>query len=478
MKQRPIKIWRKEELDSKSVSFCGAKWYHVTLQLWKGATMSCHHNPAHLIDLSEVQLNPAALHNTKLKKQERAMMQRGERPLNCQYCWAVEGVDHNINSDRVYSSKNIYDSRPDKDILSDAFHGDANADYIPDYIEIAFERTCQMACSYCSPHQSTSWARDIRSKGSYINLKTEGRNLYNTTADETQMFDYNDDNPYIEAFFKWWETDLHRTTTSLAITGGEPVMSGHLWRFLDWCAENIKEHRLYSINITTNLSYDDKTLDKLISYMKRVPVEFKLCTSVENLNNKAEYVRGGLNWNQFERNINRLYESGAVTNIWLMSTINSPGIEGFREYLNWAHELRKRTDRDDPIHGKFFQSYIIYVRFPTFQNIVVLPMELRLKYSQEIDEFLTNPEVEQYWETADIDLLTKLSTYLQEVQAPHREADDGAKFDNSQWDNTSKTFELDLLKKDFKSFYTQYDQRNNRDFVQAFPNLADWYNNL
>lgn len=478
MKDRPIKLWRKEELDSKSASFCGAKWYHVTLQLWKGSTMSCHHNPAHHIDLEAVKINPRALHNTPLKKKERAMMQRGEKPLNCQYCWAAENVDPEFNSDRIYSSKLIYDCNMGKDILSEAFNGDPEADYIPDYVEVAFERTCQMACSYCSPHQSTSWARDIRTKGSYINLKTEGRNLYSTTADETQLFSYNDENPYIEAFFKWWETDLHKTTTSIAITGGEPVMSGHLWRFLDWCAENIKEHRLISINMTTNLSYDDETLDKLIYYMKKVPVDFKLCTSVENLGDKAEYVRGGLNWTQFERNIQRLYESGAVTNIWLMSTINVPGIEGFREYLDWAHQLRKQTYDPNSKHGHFFQSYIIYVRFPTFQNVIVLPDELKQKYSNEIKEFLSNPEVKKYWVKSDIELLEKLIVYLNEVEVPHRESDDGVKFDTSNWDDQHKVFELDLLRKDFKNFYQQYDARNNRSFTQTFLSLAEWYNTL
>jgi molybdenum cofactor biosynthesis enzyme MoaA len=32
-------------------------------------------------------------------------------------------------------------------------------------------------------------------------------------------------NPYVEAFFKWWESDLHKTLEELRITGGEPMMS-------------------------------------------------------------------------------------------------------------------------------------------------------------------------------------------------------------------------------------------------------------
>ena len=27
--------------------------------------------------------------------------------------------------------------------------------------------------------------------------------------------------PYVEAFFKWWESDLHKTLRQLRVTGGE-----------------------------------------------------------------------------------------------------------------------------------------------------------------------------------------------------------------------------------------------------------------
>jgi len=34
------------------------------------------------------------------------------------------------------------------------------------------------------------------------------------------------------------------------------------------------------------------------------------------------------------------------------------------------------------------------------------------------------------------------------------------------------------LQADFKSFFTQFDQRRDKDFTTTFPNLSDWYNNL
>ena len=42
------------------------------------------------------------------------------------------------------------------------------------------------------------------------------------------------------------------------------------------------------------------------------------------------------------------------------------------------------------------------------------------------------------------------------------------------------TTELDkeLQFHDFKSFYTQYDVRRNKNFVETFPDLKEWYESL
>ena len=75
--------YKQRVLDSKSDSFCGAKWYNATIWLGSGMTTSCHHPLPHKVSVEEVRANPAALHNTPKKKQERIMMQRGEKPSGC-----------------------------------------------------------------------------------------------------------------------------------------------------------------------------------------------------------------------------------------------------------------------------------------------------------------------------------------------------------------------------------------------------------
>ena len=67
--------FKKQILDTKSASFCAAKWYNATIWLGSGQTTSCHHPPAHAIDVDDIKRNPSALHNTQRKKADRELLQ-------------------------------------------------------------------------------------------------------------------------------------------------------------------------------------------------------------------------------------------------------------------------------------------------------------------------------------------------------------------------------------------------------------------
>src|SRR6056300_2121617 len=73
----------KEKLLSISPTMCLAKWNQVSLHLPTGLTNSCYHPPLHKMDAEQVKHNPAALHNTAEKLQQRDQMLKGERPDGC-----------------------------------------------------------------------------------------------------------------------------------------------------------------------------------------------------------------------------------------------------------------------------------------------------------------------------------------------------------------------------------------------------------
>ena len=68
---------------------------------------------------------------------------------------------------------------------------------------------------------------------------------------------------------------------------------------------------------------------------------------------------------------------------------------------------------------------------------------------------------QEYLHEHEINHTNRLINYLDQVKIPHSEA-----------------FDMPKLLNDFSQFYSQYDQRRNKNFVSVFPNLKEWYDSL
>jgi organic radical activating enzyme len=438
--------FKQQVLDSKSASFCAAKWYNATIWLGSGMTTSCHHPPAHLVDLNEVQKNPKLLHNTAQKKDDRRKMLTGERPTGCEYCWKIEDMGRDAISDRVYKSK-IYPI----EALDQAFATSVEADVDLRTLEIAFDRTCQFACSYCNPAFSSTWVRDIERNGPYTALVSDGRNHFTHSHSSAQLYRFGETNPYAEAFFKWWETDLHLTLEELRITGGEPLMSGETWKLLDWFKAN-KGKSQTRLAINSNLGRE-VDVDRLLDSIQGLEVD--IYTSNESVGLQAEYIRDGLDWSAWVDNINKIMTSGRVRRVHVMNTINALCLDSLPEFLDLICWFKT-------VHGTDQISFTLNIlRFPSFQSPLVLSDELRTHYQNRLVNFSIRMKNSGMLEEHEHNHIQRLIDYLDVVKTPHSEA-----------------FEMPKLLNDFKQFYTQYDQRRGKDFVATFPHLKEWYNGL
>jgi organic radical activating enzyme len=438
--------YRQQVLDPISASFCAAKWYNATIWLGSGMTTSCHHPPAHLVDKDKVRANPGLLHNTAQKKADRAQMLAGDRPAGCEYCWKIEDMGRDAVSDRVYKSK-IY---PIEDINA-ARNTPWDQDVNLRTLEIAFDRTCQLACSYCNPAFSSSWVRDIKKYGAYTGLVSDGRNHFTHTHDSSQLYTVAENNPYVDAFFAWWETDLHRSLQELRITGGEPLMSAHTWRLIDWFKSNAgKSSTRLAINSNLGPNTD---IPRLIAATKDMSID--LYTSSESTGSAAEYIRSGLDYAEWQHNVETLLESRQFRGIHVMNTINALCLTTLADFLEYIVTLKKK-------HGRDAISYTLNIlRFPSFQSATVLSDDLRTQYRSALVDFLARHQCASYLHEHEINHVLRLIDYLDVVKTPHEGAAD-----------------VDTLRKDFKSFYTQYDQRRGLNFESTFPELVSWWRTL
>lgn len=436
--------YKQSVLDPLSRSFCAAKWYNATIWLGSGMTTSCHHPPAHLVDIDKVQTNPKLLHNTDQKKHDRELMLKGERPAGCEYCWKIEDMGVDAISDRVYKSK-IYPIQA----LNDAYNTPAEHDVALRTLEIAFDRTCQFACSYCNPAFSSTWVKDIRNNGPYTNLVSDGRNHFTHTHESSQLYRYGETNPYVEAFFQWWDSELHSTLQELRITGGEPLMSAHTWKLIDWFKEN-KGKSSVRLAINSNLG-PEVDIPRLLESITGLNVE--IYTSMEATGAQAEYIRDGLDYGVWRSNVLKLLDAGIV--VHCMCTINALCLDSLPAHLNQLVAWKKK-------YGKEKINFTLNIlRFPSFQSPLVLSDSLREQFKAGLVQWLVDHRGYNYLHEHEINHTARLIDYLDIVKTPHSDA-----------------FDMPKLLNDFREFHKQYDQRRNKDFAQTFPALREWHNTL
>jgi organic radical activating enzyme len=439
--------YKERIIDPISKSFCAAKWYNATIWLGHGQTTSCHHPPAHWIPTDELMINPTAIHNTKHKKLMRKMMQEGERPQECEYCWKVEDIGRNNISDRVYKTQ-IFSDEDINACATTPWYQDVTLRTL----EIAFDRACNFACSYCNPAFSSTWVKDIKDNGPYLNIKSDGRGHFVDTAPwAARKTKHEEDNPYIVAFWEWWDSGLSDSLEEIRITGGEPLMHKSLWKLFDWFRDNPTSTMRFAIN-SNLVPENERMFQKLIDASFDIQ-NFEIYTSAECYAAQNEYTRDGFDYKIWRSNIVRLLEESNVKELHCMMTINSLCLESITEFMDDMLELRKEYGFRAPT------MTLNILRFPSFQSAAILPVELKTKFKQKLESWLSlRSDVLTKSEIAHVQ---RLIDYLDAVKTPHR--------------NTADT---DKLYNDFRYFYEQYDRRRNKDFRKTFPTFVEWYDSI
>lgn len=436
-----IEEYKRRVIDPISQSFCGAKWLNATIWLGHGRTASCHHPPMHQIDPSEIAKDPSLLHNTLVKKVARQQMLDGERPEECDYCWKIEDLDQ--VSDRSYKTLQFSEQA-----LSHVATSLASTNVTPKTLEISFDRTCQFACAYCSPVFSSTWANEIKRFGAYEGLTTDDHSHFASVAEFAQPFK-REDNPFIAAFWRWWPT-LSIELEELRITGGEPLMSVDVWKLLDWFEANPSSTMRFGIN--TNLGAKDEIINKLIAKTKKMR-HFEVYTSNEAHGRHAEYIRDGLDYEQWLRNVERLLSEGNIKQMNIMFTVNALCLDSMTALLDDLVIL-KRTYGNRRL---LFSMNIL--RQPLFQSVAVMPEVMRYEKAEMLHQWCVEAHSDGMIEDFEINHIMRLVTYLKNPpDVSHR---------------------LASMESDFKRFYLEYDRRRGKSFSNTFSQkYQNWFSQL
>lgn len=434
-----------------SPTFCLAKWHHTSIYLHTGQTHSCYHPRPHDISLEEIKQDPSALHNTRIKKQERALMLAGEKPDGCQYCWNVESLGDDYISDRMIRNQSIYTPERLKEITSNTWNYNIN----PEYIELAFSNECNFKCGYCHPMSSTSFQTEIKKFGPYNMVQ-------NHRLDIDWFKPYvEDNNPYIKAWWEWWP-EMSKTLNILRITGGEPLTHLSTWELFEKLDQDPRPH--LELNINSNLGVQTKLVDKLASWVNKLRDEnkikkFQLFSSMDTWGNRAEYIRTGLKIDLWERNLDR-YITLTKSPINFMCTFNILSVTSFTTFLAKVLEWREKYDHlfEPTVYARMVSFDTPYLKEPLQYDMHILPKDEYLPYFDKILEFIDQNRDDanrKKFSDLEYEKFRRVRDYFANVNYEESKIKEG--------------------RRDFYNWFNEYDRRRNLNFLKTFPDMEKFY---
>ncbi len=436
-------------LNAVSPYFCLAKWYQVTIHLQNGHTHSCHHPGTHLVPIEELSRSASALHNTQFKKQRRREMLTGVRPAECDYCWKVEEASPENLSDRVIKSSNPW-AEPS---FGAAQTMPWDEDVVPAYVEVSFSNTCNFRCSYCSPRASSKWSEEIKQYGPYP-TSDRFNNLEHLAALKQVPIPEREENPYVDAFWKWWP-ELYPKLKVFRVTGGEPLLSKHTTRVLEWIVDN--PHPDLQLSVNSNLGVPDELYSKFLALVLKIVQrgcvkKFEFYTSVDAYGRRAEYIRNGLDYQVWLANVRRFFETVPDQHLVIMSTFNALSVTSFlRLYADVIALRRAYPDaRPGADLGGRIRIDLPYLRHPEHQSVMVLPPE----YHERVDDILA--EVQSTPEALDMEMV-QLGRMRSLLRTP--------------WPQQK----LRISRADFFRFFAEHDRRRGTSFLATFPEMAGFW---
>jgi organic radical activating enzyme len=304
---------------------CQLKWTWSTIHLYSGTTSSCHR-----VNFSEIDpYNFGNFHNTEKKIADRELMLQSKWPSGgCEYCKNMEESGGTSDRQMQLNIPNLVP--PELDL-------DQTATYVtPRILEVYLDNTCNMSCIYCSDGLSSRIKQENKKFGRFESNGVVIENLSKMHPDRDRI--------ELE-FWHWMESNYHHLHR-LHILGGEPFFQSKF----DTCLQFLESHKNSNLefNIVTNLKVP---LPKLVNFVQRAKEllakrkikRLDITCSIDCWDTAQEYIRFGLDLNQWRQNFEYLVSQHWIT-LNINQAITSLGMKDMvpmLQYINSHRDSRK-----------------------------------------------------------------------------------------------------------------------------------------
>lgn len=381
---------------------CQLKWTWSTIRLYDGTTSSCHRvNPDQIIPEKFYKF-----HNTSKKISDRQLMLSGQWPQGgCEYCKNIE--DAGGTSDRMFHLKipDIYPHELDQDPTA--------VEVTPRIVEIYFDNICNMSCIYCYDGFSSKIQQENQHYGRF---EKQGVIIDNKSTMAQNK------NSLTEAFWVWLEKYC-AGIKRLHILGGEPFYQPQF----DYCLDFFSKHPCPDLefNVITNLKIDKTRLNKYLERIKDLLAKkhikrFDLTASIDCFGPEQEYVRYGIDLDQWRENFQLLAQ-----NKWIYLSINQTlsglTIKTVPELLKFINEIRKTRKIDhyfstvmmthDFLHPGIFGSGFFSKDF----DDILMNMPENTWQEKEAKKYMSGLKLQINSCERDVNKVKQLEIYLDEI---------------------------------------------------------------
>lgn len=304
---------------------CQLKWNWSTISLLNGSTSSCHRVDSDWITVDTFD----TFHNTPKKLEDRRTMLAGQWPKGgCEYCQQIESAGG--SSDRMFHLAIPNMAPPELEVDPIA------TSVTPRIVEVYFDNVCNMSCIYCCDGFSSKIQQENITYGRFEKNGVVLDNVAKHVPDLEAL---------TSKFWQWMEqhsTEIRRFN----VLGGEPFYQKQLDRCLDFLATHHNPELEFSI--ISNLMVPSSRFKNYINQIHQLVKDghiarFDLTASIDCFGKEQEYVRFGLDIQQWKENFEYLVAQDWVT-LNINQTLSGLTIKTTPDLLKYINVLRANRE--------------------------------------------------------------------------------------------------------------------------------------
>ena len=262
--------------------------------------------------------------NSDHMRSVRLRMMAGEELSECEVC------DHKLLNTDVYRSywNQLFKDRVDEAYDSTDETGATTMQTIS--FDYRFNNLCNFKCRMCGDMLSSSWEAESRKNKTW----NEESQPWMASPLREQIIKFQD-TQVVQEFVEAVET---KTIKEIYWCGGEPLMWDMHWKAMQRIIELGFAKEVY-VRYNTNLSRTSLKGIKLFDLLPEFQ-DWQICSSLDGTGEVGEYIRDGLNYEQWLRNFKEgLAVAKTSREMRLDYTITMPGLLELKNMFDLSQEL-------------------------------------------------------------------------------------------------------------------------------------------